>query len=95
LREYELAVLISPDVAEDEVSGAFDRVKQLVASRGGEVVSDDQWGRRKLAHPIGKYIEGSYVISQIKMPPDRIRDLEAGLDISDEVLRHLVIRKSD
>ena len=95
MREYELAVVITPDVTDEQAPEAYDRVRQMVTSRGGEVVSDDVWGRRKLAYPIGKHVEGNYLISHVKLPPERVKDLEAGLQISEEVLRHMLIRKDD
>jgi len=95
MREYELAVVITPDVAEEESPQAYERVRQMITSRGGEVVSEDAWGKRKLAYPIGKHLEGNYLFTEIKLPPERVKDLEAGLQISEEVLRHMLIRKDD
>ena len=95
MREYELAVVISPDVTDEQAPEAYERVRQMVTSRGGEVVNEDVWGRKKLAYPIGKHLEGNYLFTDIKLPPERVRDLESGLQISEEVLRHMLIRKDD
>jgi small subunit ribosomal protein S6 len=95
VREYELAVVISPDITDEEAPDAYERVRQMVTSRGGEVINEDVWGRKKLAYPIGKHLEGNYVFTDIKLPPERVRDLESGLQISEEVLRHMLIRKDD
>lgn len=95
MRDYELALLITPDLSEEQLPEAFDRVRQMVTSRGGEVIKEDPWGRRRLAYPIGKHIEGNYMISDIKLAPERIRDLEASLQISEDVLRHMLIRRGD
>lgn len=95
MREYELAVVIRPDLGEEELPEALERVRRLVTSRGGEIVKEDQWGKRRLAYPIGKHLEGNYLISEVKLPPERIKDIESGLHISEEVLRHILIRKDD
>jgi small subunit ribosomal protein S6 len=95
VREYELAVVISPDITDEEAPEAYERVRQMVTSRGGEVINEDVWGRKKLAYPNGKHLEGNYVFTDIKLPPERVRDLESGLQISEEVLRHMLIRKDD
>ncbi|HET9200384.1 MAG TPA: 30S ribosomal protein S6 [Dehalococcoidia bacterium] len=95
MREYELAVVISPDVTDEQAPEAYERVRQMVTSRGGEVVNEDVWGRKKLAYPIGKHLEGNYLFTDIKLPAERVRDLESGLQISEEVLRHMLIRKDD
>ena len=95
MRDYELAVVISPDVTDEQAPEAYERVRQMVVSRGGEIVNEDVWGRKKLAYPIGKHLEGNYLFTDIKLPPERVRDLESGLQISEEVLRHMLIRKDD
>ena len=96
MRRYEVVVIIGPQVADDEVENTFDRLIKLpIESKGGEVEEIDLWGRRKLAYPISKQVEGSYVISQLKMEPAMIKELEQGLKISEDVLRHLFVRLDD
>lgn len=93
MRRYELVVIVSPDVAEDEMPDAVDRlVRQPVESEGGEVQETDHWGRRKLAYPIERHQEGNYVLTQLNMDPQKTGELERSLQISEEVLRHLLIR---
>jgi small subunit ribosomal protein S6 len=95
LREYELVVILSPELAEEDVPAAIDRVSQLIADRGGEVKDVDRWGRRKLAYPIKKHLEGNYLVTQVRLDPNRTSDVEAALRISEEVLRHLLVRVGD
>lgn len=93
MRRYELVVIVSPDVAEDDVPDAVDRlVRRPVESEGGELQEIDSWGRRKLAYPIQRYQEGNYVLTQLNMDPQKTGELERSLQISEEVLRHLLIR---
>jgi small subunit ribosomal protein S6 len=95
LRDYELVIVISPDVAEEDVPAAIEKINQLVVGRGGEVTQVDHWGRRKLAYPISKHLEGSYVVSQVKLEPGQAATLAAGLRLSEDVLRHLLVRVGD
>lgn len=95
MRDYELVVIISPEVPEEEVPAAIERVGQAIASRGGEVKEVDQWGRRKLAYPIKRCSEGNYVLTQLRLDPARTAELEAGLRLSEEVIRHLLVRVGD
>lgn len=95
MRDYELTVVISPDVAEEDVPAAIERLTTAVSSRGGEVLDVRQWGRRRLAYPINRHTEGNYLITQIKLDPERAHELESGFAISEEVLRHLLVRKDD
>jgi len=59
------------------------------------VVETNHWGRRRLAYPIKSHLEGNYVVSQIKLDPAEVSALENGLKISEDVLRHLVVRAGD
>ena len=95
MRDYELVVILSPELAEEEVPAAIDRLSQLIADRGGEVKEINRWGRRKLAYPIKKQMEGNYLVTQVRLDPRRTSDIEAGLRISEEVLRHLLVRAGD
>jgi len=91
LNEYELLYIVSPRVPADDVANAIERVNALVTGQGGEVLSVDNWGRRRLAYPIRQYFEGTYVLMTLKMPPTGAVAIEAGLRLSEEVIRHLLI----
>ncbi len=95
MRDYELVVVMNPDIAEEDVPAAIERVTGAVTSRGGEIVETRPWGRRRLAYPIDRHSEGNYVITQIKLDPERTHELETGFAISDDVLRHLLVRKDE
>ena len=95
MHEYELVVVMSPDIPEEDVPAAIERVSTAVTSRGGEVAEVSPWGRRKLAYPISRHTEGNYVVSQIRLDPARAHELESGFKITEEILRHLLIRKDE
>jgi small subunit ribosomal protein S6 len=95
VRDYELVVILSPELAEEDIPAAIDRLSQLIGDRGGEVRDVDRWGRRKLAYPINKHLEGNFLVTQVRLDPNRTSDVEAGLRISEEVLRHLLVRVGD
>ena len=95
MRDYELVVILSPELAEEDIPAAIDRLSQLIVDRGGEVKDIDRWGRRKLAYPINKHLEGNYLVTQVRLDPNRTSDVEAVLRISEEVLRHLLVRVGD
>lgn len=94
-REYELVLVISPQLAEEEVAGVVERVSQFVKDRGGSVGAIDPWGRRRLAYPIRKATEGHYILAQLQLEPEVVRELEANLHISEDVLRHLLVRTDE
>lgn len=95
MREYELVVVIDPELEEEQFTAALDKIRQSVSNRGGEVVDVDRWGRKKLAYPIKNRLEGNYVVNHIRLDPSQTAELESSLRLSEEVLRHLLIRSED
>jgi small subunit ribosomal protein S6 len=95
MRNYELVMVISPDLSEDEVSSSVERVQRFVSERGGEVLKVDRWGRRRLAYPIRRFTEGHYVIAQLRLDASAVRELDRNLEVTESVLRHLVVRTDE
>ncbi|MDP2673729.1 MAG: 30S ribosomal protein S6 [Dehalococcoidia bacterium] len=92
MRDYELVMIVSPEVADEAVPATIERVQQFIAEQGGEVKEVNPWGRRRLAYPIEKYREGSYVVAQLSLDPQQLGALEENLKLSDDVIRHLVVK---
>ena len=92
MRRYELMLVLRPDVADDRSQALIDRTTRQIVSDGGQIVKVAPWGRRRLAYPIDRYREGSYHIVLFDAPSPAIAELERGLLITEEVLRHLVTR---
>ncbi|MFC2004073.1 30S ribosomal protein S6 [Chloroflexota bacterium] len=92
LRDYELIIIISPEVDEEKLEATVNNLSQFLAGKGGIVSDIERWGKRKLAYPIRHFVEGNYVLTRFKMEPVLGKELEANLRISEEVLRHLLIR---
>jgi small subunit ribosomal protein S6 len=92
LHDYELVMIVSPEIADEAVPATVERVQQFIAEQGGEVKGVDPWGRRRLAYPIAKHREGSYVVAQLSLDPQRLSALEENLKLSDDVIRHLVVK---
>ena len=92
MRRYELMLILRPDVADDKAQAVIDRTTRQVSAGGGQIVKVAPWGRRRLAYQIDRYREGSYHIVLFEAPAEAIAELERGLQITEEVLRHLVTR---
>lgn len=95
LRDYELIVVLSPEIGDDAIEGTIERMQQSITSRGGEIVETKHWGRRRLAYPIRRHMEGNYVENQVRLDPDQISALEASFRISEDVLRHLIVKAGE
>ena len=92
MRRYELMLVMRPDTPDEQVEAIVDRATRHVTGTGGQIVKRSPWGRRRLAYPIGQYREGSYHILLFDAPSDAVLELERGLNISEDVIRHLVTR---
>jgi small subunit ribosomal protein S6 len=92
MRRYELMLVLRPDVADDRSQAVIDRTTRQIVTAGGQIVKVAPWGRRRLAYPIERYREGSYHIVVFESPAEAIIELERGLLITEELLRHLVTR---
>ncbi|HJX61927.1 MAG TPA: 30S ribosomal protein S6 [Dehalococcoidia bacterium] len=95
MRGYELVLIIDPEILEEDVPTAIEKVSQFITGRGGEVANVNRWGRRKLAYPIQRHMEGNYVVTQFRLDPEQIAGLEASLGLAEEVIRHLVVRTDE
>jgi small subunit ribosomal protein S6 len=91
MKDYELTVILDPEIADENVPATLERIHNTITSRGGEVVDTDHWGRKRLAYPIKRKLEGNYFLSRVRMDPASERDLERTLNIAEDVLRHMVI----
>jgi small subunit ribosomal protein S6 len=92
MRSYELTFIVSPEVEEEALEGTMDQVKQFVVAGGGQVTNVDIWGRRRLAYPIRKHLEGYYAVMQTQIPREALPELERNLKLSEDVIRYLLVR---
>ena len=95
LRDYEMVLIISPEASEEESETILSNVSKIIDRDGGGVSHVERWGKRKLAYPIGHFTEGSYVLTRFKLKPSLGTELEVKLQISEDVLRYLLIRLKD
>ena len=91
MKDYELTVLIHPDF-ESDLEKALDKVRGLVAANGGEIVKEDNWGKKKLAYAIKGQDFAIYVAMDVKLPAAAPLKISNTLNITDEVLRYLLVK---
>ena len=92
MRDYELVMILSPEATEAEAAETVERITSLISDGGGSVSEQDNWGIRRLAYPIQRFIEGNYFITRCKMEARAAVELDSTLNSSQDVLRHLVFR---
>ncbi|MCD6567149.1 MAG: 30S ribosomal protein S6 [Dehalococcoidia bacterium] len=92
MRDYELVTMVKPDVDEDGLSETIDKLGKFIGDRGGEVNESDRWKKRKLAYPVKKFMEASYVLTRFKLDAVSVKELELEIRNWEEVLRYLVVK---
>ena len=91
MAQYEIAVLYHPDL-EVDLTKAEEKVTKIFAANGGKVTATDNWGKRKLAYPIKKQEHAMYVFYTVDMPGEGVKKVESTLNITDEVIRYLIVK---
>ena len=91
MKEYELTVLIHPDL-EVDLEAPLDKVRKLVKEAGGKVLAEDNWGKKKLAYRINNQDFAVYVQFNVELPAEAPLKISNMLNITDEVLRYLLVK---
>jgi small subunit ribosomal protein S6 len=93
--EYEIVVIVRPDVDDADVKSAIERAEETITSQGGHLLERDDWGKRKLAYLIKKHSKGYYVLIRALSSPEHITELERRLRLDDRVIRFLTVKISE
>ncbi|HEY81595.1 MAG TPA: 30S ribosomal protein S6 [Caldilineae bacterium] len=95
LTEYEMVTLFHPRLDEEGVEQVSQWLQDRIASLGGEDITVIPWGRRKLAYPIQKQLEATYIQIDFKLDGSRVAELTRAMRIHEDIMRQLVVRKQD
>jgi small subunit ribosomal protein S6 len=91
MREYELVYLISDSVAEEKISAVLSKVKKMITGAQGELLAEENLGRRRLAYEIKKNQFATYIQVNFKLEGEKLRELDQDLRLSTDVIRHLIV----
>ena len=92
LCNYEMVVIISPEIVDEQLEAVINNITGFITGRGGIVVEMLRWGKRTLAYPIEHHVSGTYILARFTLKTADCKELENNLRISEQVLRHLLIR---
>ena len=92
MNKYELAVVLSAKLEDDERAAALEKVKGYITRFGGNIVDVDEWGKKRLAYEIQKMKEGFYYFIQFEAESSAPAEIESRIRIMDNVLRYLVVK---
>lgn len=92
MRDYELVLIVSPQVGDEDIDNVVQRVSQIIANNDGEVTEVNPWGRRRLAYPISNFRDGYYVATKLRLNPSAAAEVERSLKLTEEIIRYLLIK---
>lgn len=93
MNRYELTYIIDTALEDSARKELIERFTQMIVANGGEVEKvDETWGKRRLAYAINYKTEGYYVLTTFKASGEVPREIERNLQISDSVIRYLVVK---
>lgn len=91
MKEYELTVLIHPDL-EADLDTPLAKVRDIITNAGGTIVREDNWGKKKLAYAIKREEFAVYVYMDVTLPADAPLKISNILNITEEVIRYLLVK---
>ena len=92
VRDYEVVLVLSPEATEDEMSATIQKIEEVISLGGGDVVEKETWGLKKLSYPINGFKEGNYVLVKFSLNSAGVTELNASLNMREDVIRFLVTR---
>jgi small subunit ribosomal protein S6 len=92
VRNYEVVVLLNPEMTEDEIAEAVKGVDGMVEEHGGEVTEHENWGLKKFAFPVENFNEGNYVLTRFSLEPSSAGELSRNFKASESILRFLMTK---
>jgi small subunit ribosomal protein S6 len=95
MRKYETFFIMDPDMPDEVTQAADERIKGVVASQGGSVLSYEPWGKNKLAYPIKKRTRGLYVLMEYAGGPALVAELERIMRLDERVLKFITVKLDD
>ena len=95
MHHYELVVVLSPMLNQDQASDTWVRIKDFISNRSGEITHEEKWGTRRLAYPIRRgsyqFLEGSYHLTRFSTETSFNQELHTFLRLDEQIIRSLVV----
>ena len=90
MRNYDVIIIVHPDLDETALTGVVDRVQSWITDAGGQIAKVETWGKRRMAYSIRKQREGQYVMVNAQIAPTFTTELEHNLRLLEPVMRYMI-----
>ena len=95
MNKYELAVVVSAKIEDDERAATLEKVKEIISTHGGTITNVDEWGKKRLAYEVQKMREAFYYFIQFDAEPTVPAEIESRIRIMENVVRYLCVRQDE
>lgn len=95
MRQYEMILIVQPDLDEETTNGVVDRVKTMITDNGGEILKEEVWGSKQLSYKINDFREGYYVYMDVSFAPEFGTELKQSLRYIEPIIRYILTKKSE
>lgn len=95
MRPYELMYLCPPTIDEERIGAVSERIQQTIANLGGKVDKVLPIAKRRLAYEVAHHRDGQYGVVEFSLPTSQAREFERTLGLTEDILRHLVVRRDE
>ena len=92
MNQYETVFILTPVLSDDQMKETVEKFKGVLVNAGAEIISEENWGLKKLAYPIDKKTTGFYVLIEFNAAPEIIKTLEIAYRRDEKVLRFLIVK---
>lgn len=90
MRKYEVVIILHPELDENALNEALEKVKGWITAAGGNISKVDAWGKRRLAYIIRKQREGVYYLINAELSPAFAGELDRNLRFHEPVIRYMI-----
>lgn len=92
MKKYEVIFIVKP-AEEEAVNAVITKFENLIKNNGGEIEKIDRWGKKRLAYEIKDFMDGYYCIFNFTAEPQVIAELDRVMKITDEILKHMIVKE--
>jgi small subunit ribosomal protein S6 len=95
MRKYEVMYIIRPNVDDETKKSVVERFDNVLATNGAEIIESKEWGKRRLAYEINDFRDGYYQLVKIHSNNEAVSEFDRLAKISDDIIRHIVIKEEE
>ena len=95
MNKYELAVVVSAKIEDDERAATIEKVKEIITKHGGTITIVEEWGKKRLAYDVQKMREAFYYFIQFDGQSTVPTEIESRVRLMENVVRYLVVKQDE